>query len=365
MKQLQVLRAELPTSRLVEAPEPTLTGGQVLARVERFAFTANNITYGAAGDQIGYWRFFPPVAGDDDATEGWGVLPVWGFADIVASECADVPVGDRLYGYFPPATHLVLEPKQVSAGRFVDASAHRSQLPAGYNNYQRVLAEPSYDRAFDDERMLLTPLFMTSFFLWDHLKDEGWFGAKQIVLVSASSKTSVGLAYALTADDDAPPVVGLTSPRNVDLVRRMGVYEHAIAYPDVLQLDATQPTAIVDMAGNGALMAKLHTHLGDDMLRCVNVGMTHWEDAAPAPGIQAERSSFFFAPSQIEKRIKEWGPAAFAEKTSTFIRETAVRCREWMSLRQLGSLEQLEEIYPDVCRGELPADVGLVVHLEP
>ncbi|MEM7135677.1 MAG: DUF2855 family protein [Myxococcota bacterium] len=37
-------------------------------RVDRYALTANNISYATAGDMIGYWRFFP-------AEEGWGRLP--------------------------------------------------------------------------------------------------------------------------------------------------------------------------------------------------------------------------------------------------------------------------------------------------
>ena len=49
--------------------ESELQTGQVLFRVDRFAFTANNISYALAGDMLGYWRFFPTV-------EGWGRLPV-------------------------------------------------------------------------------------------------------------------------------------------------------------------------------------------------------------------------------------------------------------------------------------------------
>ncbi|MGQ4827609.1 DUF2855 family protein, partial [Enterococcus faecalis] len=67
----------------------------VLAAIDKFGLTANNITYGVVGERIGYWNFFPT---DDPA---FGKIPVWGFATIIDSRHDDVPVGTRLYGYFP------------------------------------------------------------------------------------------------------------------------------------------------------------------------------------------------------------------------------------------------------------------------
>ena len=40
-----------------------LASGQVLFRVDRFAFTANNISYAGAGDLLKYWNFFPTEQG--------------------------------------------------------------------------------------------------------------------------------------------------------------------------------------------------------------------------------------------------------------------------------------------------------------
>ena len=43
----------------------------LLIKIDRFAFTANNITYAVLGDQLKYWQLFP-------APEGFGNIPVWG-----------------------------------------------------------------------------------------------------------------------------------------------------------------------------------------------------------------------------------------------------------------------------------------------
>jgi hypothetical protein len=60
------------------------TEGDVLVKVEQFAFTANNMTYALIGGSTGwYWDFFP-------APRGWGRIPVWGFGKVVALACCEV-----------------------------------------------------------------------------------------------------------------------------------------------------------------------------------------------------------------------------------------------------------------------------------
>lgn len=87
-------RADLSRTepRPIPAPEELdLAPGEALLKIERFSFTANNITYGVVGDQLGYWRFFP-------APNGWGRIPVWGFARVLRSNADGVADGLRLYG---------------------------------------------------------------------------------------------------------------------------------------------------------------------------------------------------------------------------------------------------------------------------
>ncbi|MCP5064937.1 MAG: DUF2855 family protein, partial [bacterium] len=87
--------------RFDDAAVPDLADGQVLFRVDRFAFTANNISYALAGDMLGYWRFFP-------APDGWGRLPTMGYADVIESKHAEVAVGTRCFGFYPMSRYLVI-----------------------------------------------------------------------------------------------------------------------------------------------------------------------------------------------------------------------------------------------------------------
>jgi hypothetical protein len=90
----------------------------LLVKVDRFAFTANNITYAITGEELKYWQLFP-------ASEGFGNIPVWGYGDVIASKHPGIGKGERLFGYFPMATHLLIEAGDVSKHGLRDVAAHR------------------------------------------------------------------------------------------------------------------------------------------------------------------------------------------------------------------------------------------------
>ena len=81
----------------------------------------------------------------------------------------------------------------------------------------------NYDNSLDDIRSLLFPLHITSFCICDALEDEAYFGADQIIIVSASSKTAIGVAQGLQEASNAPSIIGLTSQKNLDFVKNLGL----------------------------------------------------------------------------------------------------------------------------------------------
>jgi NADPH:quinone reductase-like Zn-dependent oxidoreductase len=362
MLEFQIRRDDYGANRIVEAPTPEPGDGEILARVERFSFTANNITYAVAGDKIGYWRFFPPHLADETA---WGVIPVWGFATIERSNVAGLRAGERIFGYFPPATHLLMRPEDIAPARFFDRASHRKGLPDGYNLYRRVEAEAGYDAAHDDLRALLWPLHITSWCIADALSLADCHGATQIIILSASSKTSIGLAYAAKAASLAPRLVAVTSARNEDFVRSLGAYDEIVRYGDVAaRIDPAAPTVIVDMSGDGETLGRLHQVLGPAMKKTINVGLTHWDKGFKNPSIITERSEFFFAPAHIAKRIAEWGPREFDARVSGFLRDAAARSAAWMRIDRRAGLAGLADIYGDVLSGGADPQSGIIVTLQ-
>lgn len=358
---LRVKQKAFDVAEIATAPVPELAEGQVLARVERFALTANNITYAVAGDMIGYWKFFP----EDEAE--WGMVPVWGFAVVEASAHADVPVGTRFYGYLPMASHVVLTPSRVSPRGFAEASPHRAELPAVYNQYQRTNDDPAALAEVSDLRCLLFPLLFTGYVIGDLLADNQGYGAKQVLIGSASSKTGIGAAHHVKTLAEGPvELVGLTSPGNVGFCEGLGVYDRVVAYGDATTLDAAAPTVFIDMAGDGGLTTRLHQHFGANMKASIGVGLTHWQSRVgqagrPPEGLPGAKPEFFFAPAQMAKRQAEWGPGVLEkrmlEANLAFLPVMAAH----LHIEKGKGAEAVAAAYAAMVSGRTAPDVGVVL----
>lgn len=358
MQQFQVMRSDYSQHQTKTVSEnPALESGCALVKIDRFAFTANNITYAVAGDLLGYWQFYPAIDEDVDA---WGVIPVWGFGEVVESSADGMNVGDRFFGYWPPAEHTVVQPLKINESGFVEGAEHRQKLPPAYNNYRRVPAK-SGDTTADNEQMVLWPLFLTGYLIAEQLNDHDFYGAQQVIVLSASSKTSLGLGYALQEFKASPKSLGLTSASNKPFVSTLGVYNDTIDYDALDSLDPSIPTTIVDMAGNSELLGRLHKLFGANMRQTINVGVTHWNSGAPSPDVIADRSEMFFAPTRMIKLNKEWGAEGFQQKTGSFIAKAAERSRTWLKFREINGIERLETVYLDVLNGKVDPAEGIVV----
>lgn len=306
---LLVSRSSLRDTRLEKSEIGPIADGEALLKIDAFSITANNVTYGVFGDAMKYWNFFP-------GPEGWGRVPVWGFATVLGSKVAGVNPGQRVYGYLPMSTHLKVSPERVQPGGFRDGAAHRRELPGAYQNYTFTDHDPLYRPETEPLQMLFRPLFITSFLIDDFLADNDLFGAKQVLFSSASAKTSYAAARLLTAR--GIDVVGLTSPKNARFAAQLGVYKKIVAYPDIATLDAHIPTAFVDIAGDGDVGARVHNHFRDALKLSLAVGATHWEQGVAGAGLQlpGPKPQFFFAPDRITKRVGDWGGDAFSAKSA-------------------------------------------------
>src|SRR6476646_5759278 len=244
-----VARDDLQQSKVIDTQLPdaaALPDDALLVKVTRFAFTANNITYAVLGDQLKYWQLFPAPA-------GFGNIPVWGFGEVIASKHPNVSVGETLFGYFPMATHLVIEAADVTKRGLRDGAAHRQEVAPVYNAYARVSGDPAFAGRQGDYQALLRPLFMLSFLVDDFLAENEFFGAKAVMLSSASSKTAYGLAHLLHARGNGIKVIGLTSAGNTAFVKSLGCYDEVVTYDGVNALPADKAVAFVDMAGSSSL----------------------------------------------------------------------------------------------------------------
>ncbi|MBX3479389.1 MAG: DUF2855 family protein [Caulobacter sp.] len=348
---LLIDKTDLTRTQLGPSQAPrtdVLAEGQVLLAVERFAVTANNVTYGAMGDAFGYWRFFP-------APDGLGRVPVWGFARVEASRAEGIEPGLRLFGYLPMSSHFVADLVRTRGG-LVDAAPHRAQLPPTYNQY----AEAPDPAPTDDHRALLRPLFGTSWLIDDFLEEAGDFGARTVILTSASSKTALGLAFRLKQRGVA--VVGLTSPRNVDFLKGLDWFAAVAAYDEIETVTAQSPVVIVDFAGNADVVGRLHRRFGDAIAHSAIVGATHWEAPPDDAALPGPARALFFAPDQIRKRFAEWGAEEFDRRFTTNL-AAFIAGSPWLTLRTLEGADGAVRAWDETVRGAAAADTGLIVRL--
>jgi hypothetical protein len=346
MSDFLIKRNDLRECRVAESPPPEPESGQALLRVDSFGLTANNVTYAVFGETMSYWDFFPT----DE--EGWGRVPMWGFAEVERSEAEEVEPGTRLFGYFPPSSHLLVTPAGASEVGFVDGSPHRAELPSAYHRYLATGSDPFYRADSEEIQMLLRPLFFTSFLIDDQLADEGLVTRGPIVIASASSKTAIAAAFML-AQRDGVELIGLTSPRNAEFVEGLGVYDRTVGY-DAIETMEQRPVVFVDVAGDGGVRQAVHSHFGDELVHSMAVGMTHWEEMAAGAGeLPGPQPTVFFAPTRVSKRSKDWGRAGFESRVADAWHPFCEWTGEWLETIPGHGFDALRSAYLDVLGGRV------------
>jgi hypothetical protein len=343
MTDFLVKRDDLRECRVAESDPPTLAAGEALLRISTFGLTANNVTYAVMGEAMSYWDFFP-------AADGWGRVPMWGFAEVERSEAEGVEAGTRIYGYLPPSSHLVVTPAEVDKRGFADGSPHRAALPSAYHRLLASDGDPFYRADTEDMQMLLRPLFFTSFLIDDQLADEGLTSRGPILISSASSKTALAAAF-LLAQRREVELVGLTSATNAGFVEGLGIYDRCVSYDAIESLERG-PATYVDVAGDGPLRQRIHSHYGDELVHSMAVGISHWEEFGAGAGeLDGPTPTFFFAPDRVVKRAKDWGRAGLENNVAEAWHPFCEWAAGWLEPIRGEGFYGVEAAYLDVLEG--------------
>lgn len=359
MSQVHVRKDDISTAALTEIEAGALADGAVRLAIESFSVTANNITYAVVGDGFGYWNFFPPVTDED----GLGIVPMWGHARVIESNSGDIAVGERVYGYLPMATHLDVVPGKVSPSGFVDLAEHRQPMSPIYNQYSRLAADPEHDPAREAERMIFGPLFKTGFLIEYFIRANAWFGAEEVILTSASSKTAMGLASVAKQNSPGITRIGLTSEGNADFVESTGLYDKVHTYHGLGNLPIRE-VVTVDFAGNADVLGNLHKHFGDMLKYSCLVGATHIEARSALRGggdLPGPEPTLFFAPDHAVALFKEHGPEEAAKLVAGawhgFLKEVAGT----IAIEKKQGLDAALQTYLEMVGGSVDPSKGIVI----
>jgi hypothetical protein len=122
-----------------------------------------------------------------------------------------------------------------------------------------------------------------------------------------------------------------------------------------------EPAVFVDMAGDGVVTAAVHRHFGDALQYDCTIGATHWSAERNNADLPGPKPEFFFAPGQIVKRSKEWGPEGLSQRLAAAWTKFCDASDAWLHVVRSSGRESLERVYQDTLAGRtLPADGHIV-----
>lgn len=348
---LEVRRDAVADTRLQTEPTGEPADGEVRVTIERFALTANNVTYAVAGDMLGYWDFYPTEL-------PWGRVPAMGWARVVESAHPDVAEGTRYYGWFPMARFVTTTVAPTGDG-VRDDGPHRLAHAPVYRAWVETTKDPLYQEGTEaeDRHALLRGLFLTGYLIDATLGIEDYRGADTVLVTSASSKTSIAFAHT-ARQRGGLRVVGLTSARNADFVGGLDLYDDVVEYDAVDSLPSSA-SVLVDMAGNTSVVAAVHDRLGASLRASLIVGASH-HNAATVDVERGPDREFFFAPTAVSELQATLGRAELDRQMATGLHGFVDASATWLGLDNPKGPEAVMAAWAELVAGTVPPSTGIV-----
>jgi hypothetical protein len=255
------------------------------------------------------------------------------------------------------SSHLVMKPTHIKPERFMDLAESRRSLPPLYNVYERLSSETCEYKEMEDEQMLFYPLFGTSFIVHDFVRDNENFGADNVIISSASSKTALGTAGLIQKDPRLDVrVIGLTSPKNKEFCESLGYYDQVFTYDEIEILPENLDSVFLDYTGHPTIMDRVAARLGEHVKHGTVVGFTHY---VTAEGIETEAIKrnnsagyeLFFAPVRFAKRFQDWGAEELRNRIYEAWLSLVQDAKAWGDMRHLRGKSEVDAVFEDALQG--------------
>jgi hypothetical protein len=384
---------------LVKSPLPQeLPSDHILVKIDKFGFSANNVTYGVLGDneyfrselfrarpdqeltaiaRSSYFDFYPAPETPETSPKRHGIIPVWGFCTILSSSHPSIQPYQRLYGYLPMSRYALIPISKVNPHTLTITLGNFPPDRKVYKQLTICSSDPMYRQNREDETMLYRPLFWTSYWCADQLACEHFHGARRILISSASAKTAFCLAYVIKKKRETGgkmiDIVGFTSPGNIEFTKELGLYDYVFAYEDLTHIanDGVK-TVYVDVAGNESLNHKIRDHIGSSLVVTVILGSTNTPSISsttvPSSSLtssakkQSYKQQFFFTPEWLAHRQKQLSVHDIVEMQTEAWDHLMIDCRSWVKMESVdggGVVQAFEE----TVKGKVGPDRGLTFSL--
>ena len=336
---LEVDRAE-PFDRLRVTDETLRAAADaVLLEVDRFGISANNLGYVLLGDVLRSWDAFP------SPTPGWGRVPVWGRARVLAAPQSVARVGATLTGYLPMATHVSVHAEPTESGLLTTDEPRAAMLPI----YRRLTLGSDDATWGDHEADVDTAMLAVYRFAALLADDLERAGARAVVVSSASSRTAAALSRLLAGR--GVEVTGLTSARHRRAVETFGVYHRVLAYDEVGRLPNVADAVYVDVAGSAEVTDAVRGRLGSRLAASIVVGATHLR-AWPSTASVGPTATVFNTGDREVEVAAERGQSAVEALYGAARADLVPWASTWLTVTTVRGLAAAEETWRKVAAGQ-------------
>jgi uncharacterized protein DUF2855 len=94
------------------------------------------------------------------------------------------------------------------------------------------------------------------------------------------------------------------------------------------------------------------------------VGDTHWDHTPESErALVGPQPEFFFAPTQIGKRTKEWGQGELDRRVTDAWRSFSAWTDTWLELRRASGPDAVEATYQELLAGRSDPHIGHVCEM--
>ena len=116
------------------------------------------------------------------------------------------------------------------------------------------------------------------------------------------------------------------------------------------------------MAGHYGAMKDIHEHFDDHVKYSCKIGATHLEnlkgDMSVFPGA---KPTFFFAPTQAQKRTEEWGAGEVQKRIGMSLKEFQIHSDQWLKATNDNGFEVIRDKFVNMLNGNISPNVGTIL----
>ena len=243
--------------RFAELPDPdavTLAPGEALFAPQSLGANRYVTVYGGAYLTLDIGGFVDPRGLTN--TDRFKGTPAWGRARVLRSRHPSLREGDTYYGFWPIAAYSVRGVRDLDADGFVGyLDIPEFSGPREWLKLIRIDAPPDAYAVDNLEYFKIGLTFAAA------LHDEGYYGARRLVLSSASSASARIIAMCVRARRPDFEIVGLTSPRNLGELGAVDYYDAVYAYDDLASVPSAGESLYFDALGREDVTAAVFDHL--------------------------------------------------------------------------------------------------------